>query len=808
MDTLRDLFRAEEFDRCRKEINDSNRLALHNLAIAGIPLSLSNILAQTIFKGLPNLSLQSCWLLIYFVILFIADRWIIPEDSKNATALIYLAGVPVMVVSILLGTVWDPNHQALTFLLFLLAMPVFVFDHPLRVTGLIFGWSAVFMVLCLFIKNPSTHRGDFFHLLEFGLAALAVSYVMISVRLDALRNLEKTRYLLDHDQLTGLQNNFSLERNASKLLGKALIVSVNDIDEIGLYRDFYGHEAGDTILKRFADKLCASFGEEYCFHYNGDELLCIAHDQSESAFLQRVADCRSEMRNQALDGKAIHLNCTVGYVTGTPEDVSDLWNMVQLAEIYAHKARTQGRGQTLGGSFDEEHFRAGVIESNLETHAKAHEVDALTGLPSMSFFINRADELLSAAVDISRKPVLGYINIANLRNFNDKFSYAEGDRLLRFTARQLHQVYQNRQLCHIVGGKYAVLCYEDEAVTGLDHLNVALRNYKADYTVQARAGFAEYIPGESSLSAVDKAKLACDSIVNPQKTPFRFYDAKLNEELSYHQYVVTRLDEAIENDRIKVYYQPIARTATGHICNEEALSRWDDPVYGFLMPSRYIPLLEDSRTIYKLDLFVVSQVIRDMKKKAEIGVPVVPVSVNLSRADFEQCDMVSEIVRLVDEAGLARSMIKIEITESAFVENQNILFSVVERFHKEGFEVWLDDFGSEYSILNLLEETDFDLIKIDMQFMKNFNSSEKNMIIVSSIIEMAHRMGVATLIEGVETKEHFDALQQLGCDKVQGFWFNKPNTLQYIIERATSKTGLVFETPEEAASYARGGLQS
>ncbi len=266
-------------------------------------------------------------------------------------------------------------------------------------------------------------------------------------------------------------------------------------------------------------------------------------------------------------------------------------------------------------------------------------------------------------------------------------------------------------------------------------------------------------------------------------------------------YITTHVDEAIEKGWLQVYYQPIARAVTGHVCNEEALSRWNDPNYGFLMPDRFIHTLEDSGLLYKVNLFVVSQVLRDFRRRQELGVPIVPVSVNLSRRDFEKHDMVREITEMVDASGYPRGMLKIEITESAFMKNQELLKREVARFRKNGFEVWMDDFGSEYSTLNLLQELDFDLIKIDMQFMKNFSVCGKNYIIISDILDMARRMGITTLIEGVETWEHYQALHSLGCEKIQGYLFNRPNAFAYIANRALAKTGLTFEDPEAAPYY-------
>ena len=141
-------------------------------------------------------------------------------------------------------------------------------------------------------------------------------------------------------------------------------------------------------------------------------------------------------------------------------------------------------------------------------------------------------------------------------------------------------------------------------------------------------------------------------------------------------------------------------------------------------------------------------------------------------------------------------MIRIEITESAFTKNQELLKREVARFRENGFQVWMDDFGSEYSTLNLLQDLDFDLIKIDMQFMRNSSHSGKNLIIVSSVIDMAKQMGTATLVEGVETKEHLEILHEMGCDKLQGFLFDKPRPLDEVLAKVRDGSAMPIEKHE------------
>jgi EAL domain-containing protein (putative c-di-GMP-specific phosphodiesterase class I) len=369
----------------------------------------------------------------------------------------------------------------------------------------------------------------------------------------------------------------------------------------------------------------------------------------------------------------------------------------------------------------------------------------------------------------------------------------------------LRRSFPGRHVCYINGSQFGVLCYEDEIESGLELINDELEGYKADFSIFCKAGFAPYTGSERAISLMDKAKVAHDSIYEEQGANCRIYDTKLDEEDRFRQYIVSHVDEAIEKGYLKVYYQPIVRAVTGEVCNEEALSRWEDPKYGFLPPFQFVPLLEERRLIYKVNLNVLRLVLRDFETKRKNGVPIVPVSINFSRYDFAQCDMVQSVCDLVDGAKVPHSMIKIEITESALIDNQDLVKREIERFRQNGFEVWMDDFGSEYSTLNLLQELSFDLIKIDMQFMKNFSETGKNVIIVSKIIDLARQMGITTLVEGVETEEHYQILHRLGAEKLQGFLFNKPNPLEYIMDRAKSGTGLTFERPAESRYYEEVG---
>ena len=768
--------RGEEWIRYKEEINKENRIAIHLLGLAGLPLSVMNAVAQYAASGFGMSLVCSLFMSMYFLLFLVAENFLLPLDYPRATRLLYILETPVMVMAILLGTVLDPSRQAITVLLFLVALPVFIMDKPGRLTLFSGGWVAAFLAMCVIFKDQSLWASDAVHILEFFFTTVALVNVILRIRMESLRHLMQGEYHLAHEQRTGCLNRYALASRATAYVGQQITVLLADMDRFILYNDFYGHDTGMKIMDFFSGALMSCFSAEDTYHYNGDEFLCVVHGGPE-ACKEKIARCRKALNDFSLDGVKLSLTCAFGCAVGTPATAKEFQEMVQLADINTHKAKKSGANADLSTEYSQANLRAAIAESNMLTHANASEIDQLTGLPGMGYFVSRSDALIaSGMIYRNRGPVVGCFKLVQMRAFNDAFGYAQGDALIAETARLLQRHFTNRYICHISGAQFGILCYEAEVKEALDKVNAALRNYKPGFPVIGKAGFARFAEGESVISLLAQARAALQTLSGDSETAFCYYDQEIDAEQRFRQYVISHVDEAIEKGWLQVYYQPIARTVTGHICNEEALSRWLDPQYGFLMPSRFIHPLEENGLMYKVNLNVVSQVLRDFQRRKELGVPIVPISVNLSRRDFEKCDMVQEITDRVDASGFSRSQLKIEITESAFMQNQELLKREVARFRSSGFDVWMDDFGSEYSTLNLLQELDFDLIKIDMQFMKNFSISGKNYIIISDIIDMARRMGITTLIEGVESWEHFQILQSLGCEKIQGYLFNRPNS--------------------------------
>ncbi len=264
------------------------------------------------------------------------------------------------------------------------------------------------------------------------------------------------------------------------------------------------------------------------------------------------------------------------------------------------------------------------------------------------------------------------------------------------------------------------------------------------------------------------------------------------------QHVVNRIDEAIANDWIKVYYQPVIRTLTGELCGFESLARWIDPEYGFLSPAQFITSLEEAELIYKLDIFMIEKVCSDIHDRLSSDLEMVPVSINFSRLDFLTCDMLEIVENAVNKYDVPRDYIHIEITESMMITDGDFMEGVIEGFRDHGFAVWMDDFGSGYSSLNLLKDFNVDVIKLDMSFLSSMNVKSK--AILKSLITMAKDIGIKTLAEGVETEEEKDFLHEIGCGRLQGYFYGKPMPLEEAFSNISEK-GIDIEARKWTAFY-------
>ncbi|SEK18175.1 diguanylate cyclase (GGDEF) domain-containing protein [Pseudobutyrivibrio ruminis] len=277
------------------------------------------------------------------------------------------------------------------------------------------------------------------------------------------------------------------------------------------------------------------------------------------------------------------------------------------------------------------------------------------------------------------------------------------------------------------------------------------------------------------------------------------------EEFNKNKYIVDNIDRALSEGWIEVYYQPIIRTSNGRVCGEEALVRWEDPVFGMLNPIDFVPAVEAVNKVHLLDLFVLERTIEKMEEQLKRGLFVVPTSVNLSQVDFYTCDVVDEIATRVEKSKISKHMIAVSVSEDSINPGDNFILSQLEQLQELGFQIWLDDYGSGDAAPAVLQLMHFDLLKINIFFVRQIANSESAKIILTEFVRMAMSLGMETVVEGVESAEQVDFLNEIGCSRMQGFYYCKPISVSQVLERYEKGTAIGFEDPKETDYYASIG---
>lgn len=413
---------------------------------------------------------------------------------------------------------------------------------------------------------------------------------------------------------------------------------------------------------------------------------------------------------------------------------------------------------------------------------KASITDDLTGIPNAREFAEQAEILVKTKGPDNL--IYLFFNIANFRTYNDHMGYAKGNELLVKLAQGFAEVFKDDIYGRMSDDHFLVLTKTEGFEERIDRMRKILKKESTEELyLELKVG--GYRPDGTSdpRSDIDRARYAVHSISHHADKNYIEYDNKMHEEFNLRQYILNNIDKAIREDYIQVYYQPVVWSDDKKLCGCEALARWNDPKFGFLSPGKFIPILEECRQINKLDLCIYEKVCQNMREKLDKGEKIFPVSLNFSRLDFELMDAVSELEKLVDKYQIPKEYLHVEITESALTDETNILKTAMASLHEKGYSIWLDDFGSGYSSLNVLKDYDFDVLKIDMVFLKNFEDDrikENACKIIGTILNLAQALNMKTLTEGVESEEAAKFLTEKGCGRLQGYFYGKPMRFEEI----------------------------
>lgn len=406
------------------------------------------------------------------------------------------------------------------------------------------------------------------------------------------------------------------------------------------------------------------------------------------------------------------------------------------------------------------------------------ERDPLTGLYNRATFYTEAKKMICENPDTSY--VIGHWNIDRFKVVNELFGNKTGDRLLCEVAEMIRSRLEGIGVYGRLEADHFVTCIQEEALNGMmEELEGILRGEvpwnTLNYPILLHVGFYSVEDRDTTVSLMcDRAAMALQQIKNNHLQRWTYYNETLKESMLNEQKLINDMENALKEKQFVVFYQPIIDVATQATVSAEALVRWKHPEKGMVSPGLFIPLFEKNGFISKLDMYVCEEVCRHQAEQLKAGKKIVPVSVNLSRVNFYNPNLCSEILALVDKYGIGSEFLKLEVTESAYKDNPQDLLKAVESFQSCGFKVLMDDFGSGYSSLNMLKDFQVDILKIDMKFMENLETSERAGNILYTIIKLAKALHMDTVAEGVETQKQFEMLAGMGCDSIQGYFFSRP----------------------------------
>lgn len=406
------------------------------------------------------------------------------------------------------------------------------------------------------------------------------------------------------------------------------------------------------------------------------------------------------------------------------------------------------------------------------------EYDILTGIYNKNKFFQVTRQM----IDQESEQLFAFVrfDIDRFQLVNSFFGTDEGDQLLCFIAEKIRNYGDHQPFCTYGRMESDVFCmclpYETLIETNLtEWIRNSLYEYNTDYDIVPSMGI--YIIKDQTLSIesmYNYSTLAAKQCKGSYVNCYAYYNESMSASLAREQEIINEMNYALENHQFVIYLQPKIDIQSSKPCGAEALTRWNHPKRGIMAPNDFIGIFEQNGFITKLDFYIWEQVCILLRKWLDMGYHPYPISVNISRVDLYNPRLVDMIVELVQKYQIIPDLLNLELTESAYTDNPIMLTEIIERLQKHGFTVMMDDFGSGYSSLNILKDMDVDLLKIDMRFLSKTKIAGRGENIIASVIRMSKWLNIPVIAEGVETLEQVDFLRSVGCDYVQGYFYEKP----------------------------------
>ncbi len=434
--------------------------------------------------------------------------------------------------------------------------------------------------------------------------------------------------------------------------------------------------------------------------------------------------------------------------------------------------------------------------------------DPLTRLPNRALFMSRLGTALSRSRSGNRIAVL-FVDLDHFKRINDSLGHEVGDRLLVEASRRL-QAAANADciLARLGGDEFVVLVDTEEVTTAVLELGDRIMRLMdqpvslngRDLFVSASVGVAvcrdpKLVPSE----LMRQADIALYQAKAEGRSRCVAYDASREQVTAEHVELQSQLHRAIDRDELVVYYQPEIDLATGAIVGMEALIRWDHPHHGVLSPGDFLAMAEESGEILRIGEWVLQRACEDTAQMIARGLGSLVVSVNVSAREFRDPELLDRIPKTLASSGLSANNLKIEVTESTLMVDLPNTADILNRFRSLGIGIAIDDFGTGYSSLAYLRELPFNTLKIDRSFVSMIGHDEKTRGIIDAVIRMSKALGMTVVAEGIEEGYQINLLENMGCDRGQGYYYSPPVTIDEIVKQISLSAWKMSRSEDSAA---------
>ena len=707
------------------------------------------------------------------------DGLVKPEKLKAAK--IFLAVVLIIQWNAI-TYIW-PYRDMWAFCILFTVVMAFFFD--IRLVLFTSSGILVSMILSWIIKGEYLlpYPDDYFNAnMVFRFVGLAL--MLLSINLITYFGgkffVEELEKYVNYDTLTHLMNrrnmdNYLKAAHKQANTGKApFCLLMMDIDNFKKVNDTYGHECGDKVLQSVAGIIsCGVRKNDNVFRWGGEEILVLLYAEEYKAVF--IADrIRKEVERTPVnhDGQDVYVTITVG--VAPYRDDQTIQYMMDQADKCLYYGKTHGKNQIVS-----------IVESEVTPFNTTTQL--LSGLPNASGYMKEVDRIKKEN-SISEYAAF-YFNIKRFGNINRDIGQENGDDLLRAYSEKLKDFIQDDEaIGHLGGDNFMALVRKErqdaltEFLSGVK-IGMDIGGMKRTFTLSATIGIWEIDddniePGE----IISRPSMALNQARNFRHRNVVVISDDQIVRIRQQKSVLVDFKGALEKEEFKVYYQPKVDSRDNMLVGGEGLVRWMRNGET-LSPGIFIPPLEESGEILKLDYYVLEHVCADMKRWQQAGLDPIKISVNFSRKDLADKELAENINRIIEASGVDKNLIEIEVTETMNQDEQGALTDFINKLYGFGIMTAIDDFGAGYSSLVTLREFRVKTLKIDRSFINTDDFSWKDEVILKDIIHMAQELGMDIITEGVERKDQLLFVNAAGCFIIQGYYYDRPLPVEEFEQR-------------------------